>query len=401
MQFICRYGTEEGKVETRIITADTQDAALIQVKKENIIIYDLKPRRLLSFLSPGKKAKINRQEFLIFVRELIALLRAGLPLTQSIEILNRRRKDKHFYAILASIRDSIKSGSSLADSFRQHREFSPLFTSLVETGEKSGELPLVLDRYLIYAEKFDEMKRKLISALIYPAILIMLSIILIFVMLSYVIPKFVGFYENSEKDLPMITRALMATSSFVSSNILYIIAVLILLYIGYQYFKSTRKGELAIDKMKFRLPLVGPVWHKYSINQFCRSLEVMLHSGLPLISSLSVSMKTMTNKYMVEKTKSIIDEVNEGETLYASLERTGMFTDIAIEMIQVGEQTGSLDDMLVELSDFYDRDIDLVIDRLMRVLEPIFLILMGIIIAGMLLAMYLPIFKAGAIIGGT
>ncbi len=397
MQFLCRYGTEDGKVEQKIVNADTKEAAVTILKRENIIIYEIKPQRgYLFFLR--RKRTINRDEFMVFIRELIALLRAGLPLTQSLDILIKRRKEGDFLTILQSVRENVKSGVGLADSFREHKEFSNMFTSLVETGEKSGELPKVLERYLNYAEKFDEMRRKLISALIYPAILISLSVFLIFIMLTYVIPRFVGFYENSEKNLPWITRSLIGFSSFITGNILLILLIIAAAVVVFRYWKETPSGRLKLDKFKLSVPMLGPLWSKYSINQFCRSLSVMLSSGIPLLNALGVTTRTITNRYVSGRVSTVIDDVNEGEALHSSLEKTEVFSDMAIEMIQVGEQTGSLESMLNQLGEYYDRDIDLAIDRLLRALEPLFLILMGIIIAGMLLAMYLPIFRAGSMI---
>lgn len=398
MQFTCRYGTDNGKVEKRVITADTREAAVNILKKDNVIIYEVKKQMALPFSAGWKTDKIKKEEFLIFLRELIALLNAGLPLVHSLDILIKRRKEGKFLDILKDIRDQVQSGSSLADAFRMHREFNRMFTSLVETGEKSGELPAVMDRYLHYAEKFDELRRKLISALIYPSILIILSIGLITIMLTYVIPKFTVFYADSERSLPIVTRILIGVSHFVTSNLIIIFAIIVIVIFLFSRWKDTQRGKLAFDRFKLRLPFAGGVWLKYSLNQFSQSLAVMLNSGLPLLSALEVSIKTITNRWIVKRLDNVIDEVNEGDSLYAALERSQVFPDMAVEMIQVGEQTASLDKMLNMLAGYYERDIDLAIDRALRVMEPIFLIMMGVVIAGMLLAMYLPIFRAGAMI---
>lgn len=398
MQFICRYGTESGKVEQKTIAADSREAAENLLKKDNVIIYEIRRRSALPFLADRKKGKIKREEFIVFIRELIALLNAGLPLVHSFDILIKRRKEGRFLDVLKDIREQVKSGASLAEAFRSHREFNQMFTSLVETGEKSGELPSVLERYLHYVEKFDELRRKLISALIYPSILIVLSIGLITVMLAYVIPKFTAFYADSEKTLPFATRLLIGISNFMTSNMIFIIAAIILIIWGFYSWKETEKGKLALDKFKLNIPFVGFVWLKYSLNQFSQSLAVMLNAGIPLIAALDVSIKTISNRYISLKLSNVISEVNEGDSLYAALERADVFPDMAIEMIQVGEQTASLDKMLNMLAQYYERDIDLAIDRALRIMEPVFLIMMGVVIAGMLLAMYLPIFKAGALI---
>jgi type IV pilus assembly protein PilC len=398
LQFICKYGTEDGKVEKKVITADTREAALNAIQKENLLVYEVRRARTLPFIDRLKKRRIKREEFLVFIREIIALLNAGLPLLQSLDILIRRRKEGHFLDVLTDVREQVKSGSSLAEAFKDHRDFSAMFISLVDSGEKSGELPAVLEQYLKYAEKFDELRRKLLSSLIYPAILVVLAIVLIFIMLTYVIPKFTAFYEGAERSLPAITQLLINVSEFVTSNILIILSLIFISIISFLYWKDTPAGRLFIDKTKLRLPIVGSVWHKYSLNQFSRSLAVMLSAGIPLLSALQVTLRTITNRAISIKLSNVIDEVNEGEPLYESLENTGVFPEIAAEMIQVGEQTGSLEELLTELAGYYDRDIDLTIDRVLRLLEPIFLIAMGIIIAGMLLAMYLPIFRAGALI---
>jgi type IV pilus assembly protein PilC len=398
MQFVCRYGTETGKVEQKIIAADSRDAAENLLKKDNVIIYEIRRQWAFPLFANRRKGKIKREEFIVFLRELIALLNAGLPLVHSFDILIKRRKEGRFLDVLKDIREQVKSGSSLAEAFRTHREFNQMFTSLVETGEKSGELPSVLERYLHYVEKFDELRRKLVSALIYPSILIILSIGLITIMLTYVIPKFTAFYADSEKSLPLATKLLIGVSNFMTSNLIFIIAAIILVVWGFYTWKETEKGKLALDKFKLNIPFVGFVWLKYSLNQFSQSLAVMLNAGIPLIAALDVSIKTISNRYISLKLSNVISEVNEGDSLYASLERSDVFPDMAIEMIQVGEQTASLDKMLNMLAEYYERDIDLAIDRALRIMEPVFLMMMGVVIAGMLLAMYLPIFRAGAII---
>lgn len=398
MQFICRYGTESGRVEQKTIAADSREAAEAVLKRDNVIIYEIRRQWALPFLENKKRGKVKREEFIIFLRELIALLNAGLPLVHSFEILIKRRKEGRFLDVLKDVKEQVKSGSSLADAFRSHREFSQMFTALVESGEKSGELPAVLDRYLHYVEKFDELRRKLVSALIYPSILIILSIGLITVMLTYVIPKFSAFYSDAERSLPWATRLLIGMSEFLTSNLLIIFAVIILAIWGFYSWKETEKGKMALDKFKLRIPYIGFVWLKYALNQFSQSLAVMLNAGTPLISALDVSIKTINNRYISLKLSNVINEVNEGDSLYASLERADVFPDMAIEIIQVGEQTASLDKMLNMLAQYYERDIDLAIDRALRIMEPVFLIMMGVVIAGMLLAMYLPIFRAGALI---
>ena len=297
--------------------------------------------------------------------------------------------------MLSEVRERVKSGEDLSDAFAHFGDlFPPLYASSLKAGERSGELETVIRRFVRYMQILLEARRKAISALVYPAVLVALSGMMIAVMTLYVIPRFQDFYLGLDIELPALTSAILAGSLFLRRNLIAIVIVIAAIVIGFRRWSRSTRGRLTIDHAKIRLPLVGPVLHRFAISELTRSLATLLAGGIPLVPSLEVATRAVGNSYVRHRVEPAAGQLREGSSFHEALTKSGVVPDIAIDMIKVGESTGALADMLNEVSDFLDEEVETRVDRLLTLIEPVMLVVMGAIIATLLIAMYLPMFSA-------
>jgi type IV pilus assembly protein PilC len=342
----------------------------------------------------GYRRRIPATEFVVFNQELAALLKAGLPLLQTLDLMLERMKNQHFRSVLTDIRDRVKSGTDLSEAFASHGDLFPrLYPSSLKAGERSGELEQVIRRFIRYMRLVLDARRRVISALIYPAVLVFLSIAMIAVMAIYVVPKFMGFFNELGADLPLITQIVLAISTFASSNWPLILIALIVGAIALRTWGRTDTGRLALDRLKLRLPFLGPVLHRFAMSEFSRSLSTLLSGGIPLVPAFEIAVSSVGNAYVRSRLEPTIQMVREGKPFHDALEKSEIFTDMAIDMVKVGEATGSLDDMLTSVADFLDEQVETRMARLLSLVEPMMLVFMGIIIAILLISIYLPMFS--------
>lgn len=392
--FRCRLGSPNGEISEQSFTASNEEALRKELEGKNYHIFKINKKVALLDWFSRSSGKIKMDDFMVFNQELAALIQAGLPILQSMDILIRRRKKSFFRDLLEDIRSKVFSGASLSEAFNSQGDVFPkIYISSLISGERSGNLSGVLNHYIRYLQTIAAIKKKVISAIIYPIILVLLSVGLIALLLSYVIPRFSDFYADFNAQLPLLTQALLSTSIFIKRNFFLLLAILILLAGALSLWKKTNKGRLLIDQFKLKLPVVGMVSHKYALTQFVRSLATMLQGGIPLVSSFLVASESIGNYYFSHRLSGVLGRIKEGQSLHQSLEETGLIPHMTVEMVQVGESTGSLVEMLNNVSDFYDKDIDHHLTRMLSILEPVLLIVMALIIAGMLLSMYLPLFS--------
>lgn len=399
-EYICKLGTSEGRVIEKVCHAETENSARQQMADKDYFVFSVRKKGMFAF-SMGDLGRIGRarkkiktNDFLIFNQEFTALIKAGLPILHSLGIISERMRDTHFKRVLKNIRDEVESGTSLSEAFEAQGGFSRVYTASLMAGERSGDLVGVIRRYVDYLKIILNIRRKVTSALVYPIILILLSIVLISIMILYVIPNFQTFYTDFDAELPMLTQILMAVAFFFKNNILYILGAMALVISGLKFYERTAAGGVALDLVSMRIPVIGPLMQRYSISQMCRTLATLLGGGIPLLLSLDVAAKAIGNRLVSREVGTVVQEINEGQSLADSLERTGLFTGMTIEMVRVGETSGALTEMLGNIADFYDEEVDNRITVLISMLEPVLLITMGLVIAGMLLAMYLPLFEA-------
>lgn len=400
MQFYCRVGTPEGRVLEQTFVASDEPALLTELGKLGYHVFEVRrrgmPRKLGAAGIFGRRRKaIPVQEFMVWNRELAALLKAGLPLLQALDLMLERMENQHFKAVLTDIRDRVKSGQDLSEAFEEHAELFPrLFPSTLKAGEKSGELEQVIRRFIRYLKLVMDARRRVISALVYPIVLICLSITMISVMMVYVVPKITVFFENLEVELPLMTRMLIAVSGFAHRNVVWLVLGVLGGGAAFRAWNRTAAGRLWVDRAKLKLPFLGPVLHRFAITELCRSLATLLAGGIPLVPALEIATDAVGNLEVRQAIAPQIQLVREGKPFHEALERSGVFPEMSIDMIKVGEATGSLDEMLTSVADFLDEQIETRMGRILTLIEPLMLVFMGIIVSMILVAIYLPLVSA-------
>jgi type IV pilus assembly protein PilC len=393
-EFIIRVGTPEGEVVERHVQATTSRLAEEELRRQGLHVFETKRGAVaLRDLIPRSRKVVSTERFLLFNQELLALVRAGLPILQSFDIMLERQKDVRFREVLADIREKLKSGVALSDAFASYGDlFPPIYSTSLRAGERSGDLEGVLKRFLRYQKIIVNLRKRVVSALIYPVILIVMSIVMIFVMLTKVIPKFADFFAGFDKELPPFTRFMIWFATVLNDNALLVIGVAIVGFILFRRWISTT-GRLAFDAFKLRIPLAGGVLHRFAIMQFTQSLGTLLAGGTPMVPAIEIASQSVTNQLVSQKIFGIVQNVREGEPLWRSLEETEVLSDLAVEMIKVGEATGALTEMLSNVSEFYDEEIEARLTRIVAAIEPLILVMMGIVIGVLLYAFYLPLFE--------
>ena len=394
-EFRVKAGWPDGSVAEQSVMAIDGGAARMEVERRGGHVFEVKRQ---GFRIGGKKAQgkghVKMSEFLIFNQELIALLKAGLPVVRSFEILLERQKSPTLRRVLGDVRERVNSGMSISEAFAEEGDLFPrLFWTSLKAGEKSGEIESVLRRYVKYQKTVIALSRKVVSTLVYPAILILLSVGLITILMTYVIPRFTEFFADFNADLPMLTVVVLGAANFLKNNILIIVGVLGGGGFLLSRWAKTTAGREWFDAMILKLPVVGGIFRRFAITQFTRSLGTLLGGGTPLVPALENSADAIGNRSVSRKVREVVPKVREGRELWKTLEETGIFTDLTIEMIKVGESSGALEEMLASVSEFYDEEIDLLLARVISFVEPAILVIMGGVIVTILLSVYLPMFR--------
>jgi type IV pilus assembly protein PilC len=395
MQFVCRVGTPDGRIAVELREAQREEELRAELQGQGYHVFDLRRRGLLAKLrlpSLGSK-RVSMQALLIHNQEMAALLRSGLPVLQTLEMVEDRQRDPLFRKTLGEVRQRVRSGESLSDAVAEFGDlFPPLYAPTLKAGERSGDLETVIRRFIRYQRLMMDARKKVVSALVYPLVLVGLSIGLIGVMTVYVVPKFRDFFSGLNTELPLLTRLTMGLSSFVSSNFLLLVTAAALAVLVTLQWQRTASGAATLDRWKLRLPLIGTVFHRTALSEFCRSLSTLLSGGLPVVSALDVSVASVGNAHVREKLGSLMERVREGIALNAALDETGVVPDLAIDLVKVGEATGSLDEMLTSVSNFFDEEVETRMQRLLSLIEPLMLVFMGLVVAILLVSIYLPLF---------
>ncbi|HKB07791.1 MAG TPA: type II secretion system F family protein [Candidatus Polarisedimenticolia bacterium] len=398
-EFIAKVGTSDGVVLERTYTADSEDALRSDLQGRDYLVFEVRRKSGLLEAIPGfgTKQSVRMKEFLLFNQELAALIRAGLPIIASLEILIERRKNPTFKKALIDVRDKVRGGASLSEAFLAQGEMFPgIYSATLASGERSGEIANVLLRYIAYQKTMVTLKRKVTGALIYPAILFVLMIGLIAILITWVVPKFTEFYKDFGADLPLLTRMLIGLSAFATQKGLFLLAGIAVGIVAFRAWLRTPAGRLALDRFMIRVPIIGPVFHRFAVSRFMRTLGTLIAGGIPAVTALGMSARAVGNLEFEERLLDVERKVREGSSLWESLEGTGLFNDIAIEMTRVGESTGSLHDMLANVSDFYDEEIESRISTIMVFIEPVMLVVMGSFVVLVMLAIYLPLLRSYA-----
>jgi len=394
-EFRVKAGWPDGSVAEQSVMAADIGTARHEVERRGGHVFEIKRRGFsLASGTSKRRGRVKMSEFLIFNQELIALLKAGLPVVRSFEILLERQKSPVLRRVLTDVRERVNSGSSISEAFAEEGDLFPrLYWTSLKAGEKSGEIEAVLRRYLKYQKTVIALTRKVVSTLVYPVILIALSAVLITILMTFVIPRFTEFFADFDAELPLLTVVVLGIATFLRHNFLILAGALgaggFLLYRWVQ----TPSGRVWLDAVMLKLPIVGGIFRRFAITQFTRSLGTLLGGGTPLVPALENAADAIGNRSVSQKVASVVPKVREGRELWKALEATGIFTDLTIEMIKVGESSGALEEMLAAVSEFYDEEIDLLLARVISFVEPAILVIMGGVIVTILLSVYLPMFR--------
>ena len=402
MEFRCRLASPTGEIVEGVYVAESESRLRHELEEKGLYVLSLQPKHAIAGISlhlPQRKG-IATREFLVFNQELATLLRAGMPLVQSLDLLKRRVTSPTFKSVLDDIHEKIRSGTALSDAFAMHGDLFPsVYTASILAGERSGNLDAVLRRYVEYTKIIQTVKSKTVSALVYPAILITLAVGLVSVIVLKVVPAFSDFYASFGAELPLITRIIVKLSDVLRNQFMLILAVLAV-SIAILVSWARQPGQKArFDHLLLGLPFLGQVARKFATSQMARTLATLLGGGLPLVHALDIAARSVGNRYMARQLEVVSGRVREGESFAAALEARRAFPEVAVKMAEVGESTGALQDMLNTVADFYDEEISTTMDRFVTLVEPVLLVIMGIVIAGLLLALYMPLFQLSSVLG--
>ncbi len=378
----------------RAFTAPDESALRADLERQGL--YLLSVRRGLSLASLKlRPPHVKPAVLLVFSQELAALLKAGLPLFQSLDIMLERQRDPLFRRSLGAVREKVKAGISLSDAFQQEGDlYPPMLAASLVAGERSGNLDTVLRRFAAHLRLSQALKKKALSASVYPAVLLSMMGVLITILVVFVIPRFQGFYEGLNVELPLVTRVLLASATAVRANLVWILLGLCAVVTGTVYWLRRQGSGVAKDRAMLKLPYFGGLVRMYATSQLMRALSTLLAGGLPLLNALEIAAQSIGNRAMGQAVGASTARIREGASLTTALESTAMFEALPLEMVKVGEQTGALGDMLIAVAEFYDEELDTRTARLLTLVEPALLVVMAVVVAGMLLAFYLPMFQA-------
>ena len=393
-EFIVRVGTPDGVITERHVQAMSVRAAEEDLRQQGMHVFDARRGRVqFRDLLPRGGKIISTERFLLFNQELLALVKAGLPILQSFDIMLERQKNLRFKEVLTDVREKLKSGIALSDAFASYGDaFPPIYSTSLRAGERSGDLEGVLRRFLRYQKIIVNLRKRVIGALIYPTVLVVLSIGMVLVMLIKVIPKFAEFYTGFGADLPWFTTFMISVANGLNTNLPILVIVSVAGYVLLRRW-IRGSGRVAWDRFKLKIPLAGGILHRFAIMQFTQSLGTLLAGGTPMVPAIEIASQSVTNQLVASKIFGMVKNVREGEPLWRSLENTSAMSDLAIEMIKVGESTGALTEMLGNVSEFYDEEIESRLTRIVAAIEPLILVFMGGVIAVLLYAFYLPLFQ--------
>lgn len=402
MEFRCRLASANGEIVEGVYVAESESRLRQEFDDKGLFVLSMLPKRSVGGIRitlPQRHA-INTREFLVFNQELATLLKAGMPLVQSLDLLRRRIDSPLFRTVLDDVYEKVRSGTALSDAFGAHgRVFPRVYIASLLAGERSGNLDAMLRRYVDYTKIIATVKRKTISALVYPAILTGLAVILVSIIVLKVVPAFSDFYVSFGADLPLTTRIIMAVSDFVRSQFTLILIGLVAAVVLFLGWMRQPGREVKLHHALLGVPMLGDVARKFSTSQMARTLATLLGGGLPLVNALDIAAHSVGNQYMAGQLEIVSTRVREGESFAAALEARRVFPDVAVKMAEVGESTGALQDMLNTVADFYDEEISTNMERFVTLVEPILLVIMGIVIAGLLLALYMPLFQLSSVLG--
>jgi type IV pilus assembly protein PilC len=391
--FVWKGKARTGQLQQGVLLADSRNAAVATLRRQQIQVTSIKEQSRQIPLVPRLPVRIPRKRLAIFTRQFSVMLDAGLPLVQCLEILGTQEDNRHFREIIRQTRIDVESGASLADAMRKHPvAFDDLYVSMIAAGEAGGILDIILQRLSTYIEKSVRLRAQVRTAMMYPAAVITIATLVVWVILWRVIPVFAQLFAGVGAELPFLTRAIIAASNFVGRYSIFIFALLIAGGMAINRWHKTYRGRRVIDAFLLKLPILGQLLLKIAVARFCRTLSTLTSSGVPILEGLEITARTSGNAVVEDAIMAVRKAVEEGKTISEPLAETKVFPPMVVQMINVGEQTGALDQMLSKIADFYEEEVDTAVQGLMKLIEPLLITFLGGIIGTIVTAMYMPMY---------
>ncbi|UCF06754.1 MAG: type II secretion system F family protein [bacterium] len=398
--YIWKGRTPTGEILSGEYLAESKQELLSYLRKRKIIITHIRHKPKEIDLNFGFKNRITTRDLGVFTRQFATMINAGLPMVQCLDILSSQLEKPAFKKIVTEVMSDVESGSTLAEALRKHSCYSDLYVNMVEAGEAGGILDIILNRLAVYLEKADALKRKIKGAMTYPSVVFIVAMGATIFMLMFIIPTFAKMFSDFGGELPLPTKIVMLMSDFLRTNWYLLLGAAIGIIIGLRHYYKQEHGRYRIDKMILNLPILGAVIRKGSVARFTRTLGTLIASGVPILNALEITARTAGNKVIEGAVMETRTSISEGNTIADPLKASGVFPPMVVQMIAVGEQTGALDEMLDKVADFYDSEVDTAVGALTSIIEPVMIVVMGTIVGGMLIAMYLPMFKLINVVSG-
>jgi type IV pilus assembly protein PilC len=394
-EFVCRVADASGRVYSHVEAAGTQAEARQKLADRGLYVYSVDARSslLTGVFSRESSRKVGGSDFLILNQQFNTLIKAGLPILRALDLLAERAASPRLRPIVGQIRDRVREGKSLSEAVNEAGVFSKVFSTAILAGEKSGNLPGVLDYYIAYQKVSTGVRKKILATLVYPALLVTVAALVVTYLVTVVVPKFAALYHDMNVTLPAATRLLIAITVEYRGAILAGIAGLVILAFGLFFWSRSEEGGRAFDRLKFRTPMVGDTIMKFQVAQFCRTLATLLSGGTPLVAGLQTAGEAIDSPLLRSSITTATQMVREGDSLNTALAATGIMPELALDMIEVGESSGALAPMLTSVAEFYEEEVNIRLSAMVALIEPAILIFMAILVAFILISLYLPIFS--------
>jgi type IV pilus assembly protein PilC len=386
--------TRQGKTVTGERIAETMDGAVAALRREQILVTQINPvKEAVAKVAKPRGKSVSAKNLAVFTRQFSVMIDAGLPLVQCLEILGTQEEDKNFASVILATRTDVESGASLADAMKKHpKAFDPLFTNMIAAGEAGGILDTILKRLATYIEKAVKLRGQVKSAMIYPIAVVVIAVVVVGVILWKVIPTFANLFAGLGAELPLPTRIVIAASNGLVRFMPFILVGIGVAAFAFRAYYNSPNGRRVIDAITLKLPVLGPLMRKIAVARFCRTLSTLLASGVSILEALDITARTAGNAIIEEAIMATRKSIEGGETIAAPLKETKVFPSMVVQMISVGEATGALDTMLGKIADFYEEEVDTAVAGLLTLLEPIMIFFLGVVVGGIVIAMYMPIF---------
>jgi len=401
MEYRCRLGTPAGEIVEQVHVSGSESALRLALEQKGFCVLGLRATHPMGRLSlPAfRKPRVPSREFIVFNQELATLLKAGMPLVQSLAILRDRVVQPTFRTVLDDVYERVRAGTAMSEAFAAHGDLFPgAYTASLMAGEKSGSLETVLRRYVAYMKLIGAVRRRTLAALIYPAVLVTLALVVVSIIVVKVVPEFASFYASFNAQLPLATRVIVAVSEGIREHLLLLVGGLAVSGVAFWRWLQQPGQRARFDRVVLRLPWAGSTVLRFATAQLARTLSTLLGGGLPLVSAIGIAARSGGNAFLSSEMRAVGERVREGAPFAEAMAARAVFPDVAIKMVEVGEATGALQEMLASLADFYDEEVETELGRFVALVEPVLLVAMGIVIASLLLALYMPVFQLSSVV---